>query len=239
MKKVLAFVIATAMMVTLAAVVAASTTQIKNVQFHCDIPGFSSPGQNRANNIVFTLVGGNWEFEAVCGCGEVVTSSFSNSSNALNGNNVQVNCPAVPVGNEVVEEEEIVEVWTVDSVDTAVGGLGLYKNAKGDANTLWIAYSVTVNFSSNLGNEGSQTFDFAPIAWNEYRMNGFGSAKNKAAVTDVIAISGEVELTFEALAGETVSFDFVSTVRMWLENRGHSQFDEIGERLTTATILFA
>jgi hypothetical protein len=137
------------------------------------------------------------------------------------------------------DEIELIEVWEVADVSSAVAGAGLYKDAKGNNNTLYVSYSVSVTLTSSFGNTEVETFEFAPIAWNSYAQGGFGSAKNKAAVKDVISISGSVELDFEFLAGEVVEYDFVSTVNMWLENRGHSEFDAIGERLTTATIVFA
>jgi hypothetical protein len=219
------------MTASLAVTAAANTTQTKDVQFHCGVPGFSSPGQNRANGVVFTLVEGNWEFEAVCGCGEVVTSYFSNSSNELNGNNIQVKCFAA--AGRTTTTTTVEETWTVASVTGVATGAGLYKNATGNNNTLRATYSVTVNFVSNLGNTATETFGVAPFTWGEFGQNNLNKV-GKAAATSTKTFEGSVETV---LAG-TVDYTITSTANVWLENRGHSAFDAFGERLTTATVTF-
>jgi len=71
-------------------------TVVKNVQYHCNVPGFPPPGQNKRTNVTFVWRGNGWVMSgAKCGCGNTMDMMyFSNQSNALNGNNIQINCPA-------------------------------------------------------------------------------------------------------------------------------------------------
>lgn len=146
----------------------------------------------------------------------------------------------IPTGEEDGEDGDEKEVFEFSGFQVTRGGAGYYKNATGAQNTLIVEYTVQAVFVSKTNDENVQYVN-VPQSKN-YTWASFGNGNVQKGVFN-LEIKGD--FTFDGdetdeiiLLPAQADYSLYISGSFTVQNRGQSEFDKYGERLTTAVITF-